>query len=149
MDTRFKNFLKRFDSKDTVDNILDFLEEKEKEKEEKEKKELNDLRNIYEGGYFIYSRTISVFGKEIEIWKINSIEYESKTIDWKNCYKIKSNAVSINPVSIQITENIERRLVAKEIKKLQRITEKDYNEIYEESKIIRDNLKNIISKYIK
>lgn len=147
MNTRLRNILKQFDSKDTVDHILDFLDKQEKETKVNNEKELSDLKNLYENGYFVYVKHESVFGKEVEFWKINDIEFESKTVDGENCYEIKIDIISINLYEIYITNNVERYFSAQEFNKLQKITEKEYNKILEESKLICNNLKNIISKY--
>ena len=147
MNTRLRNILKQFDSKDTVDHILDFLDKQEKETKVNNEKELSDLKNLYENGYFVYIKHESVFGKEVEFWKINDIEFESKTVNWENCYKIKNDIISINLYGIHIINNVERHFIKEEFNELQKITEKEYNEILEESKLICNNLKNIISKY--
>lgn len=120
-----------------------------KKVDEKEAKADEKLKNEFKDVYIKKYSDDSPFGKELEVFHIKSIEFETYCTDYKKHYKINGTRISFNGINGNVRElssNAHDLMSAKELRACTVINRKDYDLYLETLLLLQKKFNEIVTE---
>jgi hypothetical protein len=128
----------------SVESLLEKFTCEITEKEKLEKEEEDKIVKEYSNSYFKCLEDEGMFGKNLEVLKIDSIKTSSFTDRWERTYQLKGTEIKFSKINVFLrefsTDDVYSLYTAKKLKNFTKITEEEYNFYFEKYNSLNEEI---------